>query len=288
MPSDLEQTRIAEAAALWRAEAPDERATIEPDLGTVLQWLMDGHAELAEVTAELMDGRAELAAVTADLSRTEETLAQYQQLFALQWNRVQEATKLWRAEDPEKRANITPDLGTLVGWLMERAKTGEQTHNSGPGWHLDSLQATIQQLREYGRLPTLGEAQTAAAEIEAVLADRDYSYGWCQRWQSNGNRLLRAYEKVAAELETAETELVRLRNERVADQAAAVERAAADVGDRWGHDSRVVRQLFRFAAELAAGTRVVPPPSRREPTPGGDLVSTNVDQGERVTRKPHQ
>lgn len=47
-------------------------------------------------------------------------LAEYQALFELQWNRSIEADELWRAEDPEARKNIRPDLGELLGWLIER------------------------------------------------------------------------------------------------------------------------------------------------------------------------
>ncbi len=42
-------------------------------------------------------------------------------LFELQWERSREASARWRAEDPEKRALTTPDLGELLKWLMAQA-----------------------------------------------------------------------------------------------------------------------------------------------------------------------
>lgn len=43
------------------------------------------------------------------------------QLFELQQRRMSEATLLWRRENPGKE-NISPDLGDLLQWLMERAE----------------------------------------------------------------------------------------------------------------------------------------------------------------------
>lgn len=42
-------------------------------------------------------------------------------VFAMQWDRMTEATARWRAEDPEARALLTPDLGVLLQWLMNDA-----------------------------------------------------------------------------------------------------------------------------------------------------------------------
>lgn len=39
-------------------------------------------------------------------------------LFDMQWERMGEATARWRAEDPDTRAWIMPDLGALLEWLM--------------------------------------------------------------------------------------------------------------------------------------------------------------------------
>lgn len=53
---------------------------------------------------------------TADL---EQEVADLRALFDMQWKRMGEATARWRAEDPEARALIAPDLGDLLKWLMD-------------------------------------------------------------------------------------------------------------------------------------------------------------------------
>lgn len=55
---------------------------------------------------------------TDDLEREE--VAELRQVFDMQWKRMGEATALWRAEDPEARALVMPDLGDLLKWLMDR------------------------------------------------------------------------------------------------------------------------------------------------------------------------
>lgn len=69
---------------------------------------------------------AESEAAAADridaLTRESDTL---NRLFDVQQTRMREATELWRAEDPEGRALILPDLGDLLKWLMVRAEVPE-------------------------------------------------------------------------------------------------------------------------------------------------------------------
>ena len=56
------------------------------------------------------------------LERSErEELEQLRALFKLQWTRSREADARWRAEDPEARKNVWPDLGELLRWLMDKA-----------------------------------------------------------------------------------------------------------------------------------------------------------------------
>jgi hypothetical protein len=50
------------------------------------------------------------------------TCVEYEHLFAMQWRRMQEATELWRAEAPDERALVQPDLGRLLAWLLVRVK----------------------------------------------------------------------------------------------------------------------------------------------------------------------
>ena len=47
-------------------------------------------------------------------------LREYDQMFALQFDRASEATALWREEDPKARALVLPDFGDLLVWLMNR------------------------------------------------------------------------------------------------------------------------------------------------------------------------
>jgi cell division septum initiation protein DivIVA len=58
-----------------------------------------------------------------EVTRLKEALADMDALFDLQSTRMAEATALWRQEDPAERSNVSPDLGALLGWLMNRTKT---------------------------------------------------------------------------------------------------------------------------------------------------------------------
>ncbi len=71
--------------------------------------------ERQRLTAELADAIAARDAARVDA-------AALQALFDLQWTRMGEATAMWRAEKPDERALIMPDLGDLLAWLMARAQ----------------------------------------------------------------------------------------------------------------------------------------------------------------------
>jgi hypothetical protein len=61
-----------------------------------------------------------------DLNSNErEELEELRHLFAVQWDRMAEATARWRAEDPAARSLSMPDLGALLKWLMDAA---DRTH----------------------------------------------------------------------------------------------------------------------------------------------------------------
>lgn len=51
----------------------------------------------------------------------ERELSELRVVFRMQQKRMQEATAAWRAEWPEEREPIMPDLGDLLTWLMEKA-----------------------------------------------------------------------------------------------------------------------------------------------------------------------
>lgn len=58
-----------------------------------------------------------------DLVSAYEQIDEYQQIIDLGYTRTQEATALWRAESPADRANVMPDLGDLLEWLIERGNS---------------------------------------------------------------------------------------------------------------------------------------------------------------------
>jgi hypothetical protein len=88
-----------------------------------------------------MDGNLTAYALADRLAAAEQRLAEYDQLFDIQWKRMQHATELWRAEAPQERALVQPDLGNLLAWLIEKAgmtqrvepvvSLGEQPHDPG-------------------------------------------------------------------------------------------------------------------------------------------------------------
>ena len=66
------------------------------------------------------DFRSPMLSLLAEVRTLRSQLKDYDALFTLQFTRMTEATALWRAEDPEARKMIMPDLGELLKWLMDR------------------------------------------------------------------------------------------------------------------------------------------------------------------------
>lgn len=64
------------------------------------------------------DRDVDIAFQTADV---DDELRNMRHLFDMQQRRMHAATARWRAEDPETRALIMPDLGDLLQWLMDDA-----------------------------------------------------------------------------------------------------------------------------------------------------------------------
>ncbi len=108
-------------------------------------------------------------------------------IFDLGYRRSEEATALWRAEDPEARAGVHPDLGGLLAWLMDRAapnRTDIALLLSGTGYEVDDLDdriaagytmrdAVISALAAYDRradLVTAVEFRAQRAEVALRLA----------------------------------------------------------------------------------------------------------------------
>lgn len=89
-----------------------------------------------------------------DAARAE--LAELQQLFDLQWRRMGDATALWRAEAPQERALLQPDLGALLEWLMARA---------------DAARAELDTARRDAAAGTLAEAARELRENASGVAE---------------------------------------------------------------------------------------------------------------------
>jgi hypothetical protein len=64
----------------------------------------------------------------SEVERLQREVAEMRALFDMQWKRMGEATARWRAEDPEARALIMPDLGALLQWLMDDADRARAGH----------------------------------------------------------------------------------------------------------------------------------------------------------------
>jgi hypothetical protein len=67
-----------------------------------------------------------------DLNALRDELIETRALFDLEWTRMGEATERWRAEDPEARALIMPDLGALLKWLMDDADRARADSTPSP------------------------------------------------------------------------------------------------------------------------------------------------------------
>jgi hypothetical protein len=111
---------IQYAAALVRAQGTGGGEEHDNLLAEAAQRLKGLHDAAGALLAEAVVLRAELAAVRSERDEARGTAAEHQQLFDLQWTRTQEATALWRQEAPDERALITPDLGVLLTWLMDK------------------------------------------------------------------------------------------------------------------------------------------------------------------------
>lgn len=83
---------------------------------------LPGQPGLRETALRLLD---DLEAAYARLDDEAERIKEYQQLFDIQTTRMDRATALWRAESPAERELVSPDLGHLLDWLIER---GDANH----------------------------------------------------------------------------------------------------------------------------------------------------------------
>jgi len=63
-------------------------------------------------------GEWDAAVLWQHMEAVEQENADLNSLFELQWTRMAEATKLWR--EATGRHDVSPDLGDLLKWLMDR------------------------------------------------------------------------------------------------------------------------------------------------------------------------
>jgi hypothetical protein len=106
--------------------------------------------------AELVEARAERDQASALAADRENEVDGMRTLIAMQWNRSMAATRRWRAEDPEARRLIMPDLGTLLTWLMHDA---------------DKVRAELADRRNTARAELHDEARAEMTRLASV-ADR--------------------------------------------------------------------------------------------------------------------
>lgn len=100
---DPEALKRADEQFNAEARAFIDEVTVKP-----LELLMAEYVRRGEVLYSVIRERDELRA-----------------LFALQHTRDAEAVALWRAESPEERELLHPDLGRLLEWLMARGERRE-------------------------------------------------------------------------------------------------------------------------------------------------------------------
>lgn len=90
----------------------------------------------------------------------QQELHELRALFDLQQRRMREATARWRAEDPEARTLVLPDLGDLLKWLMDDA---------------DKARAQIPQ---DGRVRVYAVANLHKGRIHGITCNVNQSVAW--------------------------------------------------------------------------------------------------------------
>lgn len=80
--------------------------------------LCSGHDQ-RPVTVSVPGGETEL--LRTRIAELEAEVHDLRLIFDLGWTRTRQADRAWQAEAPEERANVWPDLGVLITWLMTKA-----------------------------------------------------------------------------------------------------------------------------------------------------------------------
>lgn len=86
------------------------------------------HADMHLIIAGLVAtfGVSDFHDLPAAAAKLVQRNTELQRRFDVEWNRLREATNLWRAEAPDERLLIQPALDALLDWLMARHR-GLQT-----------------------------------------------------------------------------------------------------------------------------------------------------------------
>ena len=107
----------------------------------------------------------------AEVRAAREEVADLRAIFDLQWTRTREADERWRAEAPEERAGVMPDLGVLIKWLMDRADQAE-AHDRQPYPTADAYEAACRALAHYRSLADDATAALERSSINVVEAEQ--------------------------------------------------------------------------------------------------------------------
>jgi hypothetical protein len=131
--------------------------------------------------------QAELRSVYAERDRLARDNTQMQEVFDLGYRRTREATELWRAQAPDERAFVMPDLGDLLQWLIRRgdeAIDGERTAQAlldrmWLAWTAaEPVLALATKLREeFGRLLMANRTEGAVLAVPWALVS-DFDRAW--------------------------------------------------------------------------------------------------------------
>lgn len=105
--------------------------------------------------------------LVGEIERLRAENAEYRAIFDLGYTRCREAEARWRAEDPEARALVMPDLGRLVEWLMAEVDRARAVLDGVAWLELDNghLEARLTVTGDVGTLRALA-ARLPAAESE--------------------------------------------------------------------------------------------------------------------------
>jgi hypothetical protein len=95
----------------------DWEMTPEMELAALEGWSTN---RAVPITERLQAAHQVINELRAEVERLKSANDDLNALFELQYTRMTEASALWRAEAPEERRNVMPDLGALLTWLMER------------------------------------------------------------------------------------------------------------------------------------------------------------------------